>query len=81
MVWYHPDQSRISIQAGYKMLEGNEMSGGSLMVLAHTYNDVKHSLHPFPHAIAVAIANDTEWDMNMMTLSDLTAWPPLSDKD
>ena len=63
------------------MLESHDMSGGSLMVLACAYDDIKYSPHPFPGTIAVAIADDTKWDMYTMPLSDLTACPLLLNKD
>ena len=77
----HPDQSRISVQAVYKMLQSYDVSRNFLSVLAHTYDDVKYIPHPFPCTITVAIADDNEWDGNTMALSDLTAWPHLWDKD
>ena len=80
-VWCHPDQSRISIWTTYKMLENHDVSEGSLRVLAHVYDDIKYSSNPFPHAVAVAIADDTKWDMYSKALSDLTAWSLLLDKD
>ena len=36
-VWCHPDQSRISVQAAYKMLESHNVSRGSLLVLPCAY--------------------------------------------
>ena len=39
------------------------MSRASLVVLAHSYDNVMYSPHPFPGAIAFAIADDTKWDM------------------
>ena len=79
--WHHSDQSRISIQAAYKMLENYDMSGGSLMVLAGALNDIKYNPCLFPGTVAVAIAGDTRWDMYVTSLRDLTALPFLSDKD
>ena len=63
------------------MLESHKKVGESLVVLPHAYNDIRYSLCPFPGAIAVAVANDTEWDMCTTALNDVTAWPLLSDKD
>ena len=40
-VWCHPDQSRISILAAYKMLESHDVSWGIAMALAHAYDDIK----------------------------------------
>ena len=80
-VWFHPDQSRSSIQAAYKMLESHDMIGASLIMLACTYNKVKYSPYQIPGTIAVAVADDTKWDMYAMALSDLTDWPLLLDKD
>ena len=45
------------------------MREGLFMVLACAYNDVKYSPHPFPGAVAVAVADDTKWDMYAMALS------------
>ena len=50
------------------------------MVLAHTYDDIKYSPHPFPGAVVVAIADDTKWDMYATEHSYLTVWWPQSDK-
>ena len=80
-VWCHPDQSRISIWAAYKMLESHDVNRGLLVVLVHAYDDIMYSPHAFPGAIAVAVPDDTKWDMYTTTLSDLTAWPLLLDKD
>ena len=80
-VWCHPDQSRIGIQAAYKMLESHDMNEGSLVVLAHAYDHIKYSPYPFPGATAVAIAGDAEWDFYATALSNITAWPLPSDKD
>ena len=63
------------------MLESQDMSEGSLMVLAHTYNDVKYSPCPFPGTVAAVIADDAKWDLYTMTLSNITVWFLLSDKD
>ena len=81
MVLCHPDQPMISVWATYSILESHDVSGGSLVVLACAYNDVKYSPCPFPCTVAVAIANDSERDMHAMALSDLTAWPLLSGND
>ena len=80
-VWCHPDQSRISVKAAYKMLESHDVIKGLLMVLECAYNNVKYSPYPFPGMVEVAIADDAKWDLYATSLSNITAWPLLSDKD
>ena len=80
-VWCHPNQSKISVWAAYKMLENHNVSMVLLMVLRHAYNDIKYSPHPFPATIAIAVADNTKLDIYATALSDLTAWPLLSVKD